>query len=141
MRVSTAPEPGQQRPDDPEDDYEPPRAKYLIIAGVVLVACIGLVLLFGGGSSEPDRPAGVEDLAFADGTLTVVEQDRLVMRPFNGSTDLVFAVRPEDAGNFDIAHLQSHSSVGIPTRIFYREEGGTRYAVYKEDAPVNSAQP
>ena len=41
-------------------------------------------------------------------------------------------------GNFDIAHLRSHSSIGLPTRIFYLEENGKRYAVYKVDAPANS---
>jgi hypothetical protein len=140
MPVSTATEFTEgQRP--PEDDYEPPRMKYLALALSALLAAVGLFALFGGGSGEPERPAGTQQLPFMDGTLTVVEQDRLVLRDFDNTSQTTFAVKPEDAGNFDIAHLQSHSSVGIPTRIYYRDEGGTKYAVYKEDAPVNSAQP
>ena len=145
MQVSTATEPQEHDPDlpppHPDDDYEPPRLKLLGLALLALLAVVGLFALFGGGSSEPERPAGTQSLPFMDGTLTVVEQDRLVLRDFDGRTETTFTVRPEDAGNFDIAHLQSHSSVGIPTRIYYRDEAGTKYAVYKEDAPVNSQTP
>ena len=117
---------------------DPPRLKLLIAALAVCLAAVGLILLFGGGSSEPSKPASAEDLPYVDGTLVVAEETRLVLRPTDGSAEVNFTIRPEDVGNFDIAHLQSHSSVGIPTRIFYEEEGGTKYAVYKEDAPVNS---
>lgn len=123
------------------DDYQPPRLRFLAAALATLLVAAGLIMLFGGGSDEPAKPAAAEGLAFMDGTLTVVEQDRLVMRPATGAAEVTFVIRPEDAGNFDLAHLQSHSSVAIPTRIFYRDEGGTLYAVYKEDAPVNSPQP
>ena len=122
------------------DDWQPPRMKYLVAALVSCVAAVGLIVLFGGGSSEPEKPAAAEGLAFMDGTLTVVEQDRLAMKPLTGAGEVTFKIAPEDAGNFDIAHLQSHSSVAIPTRIFYRDESGTFFAVYKEDAPVNSEQ-
>ena len=123
------------------DDYRPPRLRFLAAALVTLLAAAGLIMLFGGGSDEPAKPAAAEGLAYMDGTLAVVERDRLVMRPATGGREVTFVIRAEDASNFDIAHLQSHSSVAIPTRIFYRDEGGTLYAVYKEDAPVNSPQP
>ena len=42
------------------------------------------------------------------------------------------------AANFDIAHLQSHSSVALPTRLYLERSGGRYFAVYKEDAPANS---
>lgn len=145
MSTSTAPEGGRSdRPPPEHDDYQPPRMKYLLAALVTLLAAAGLLLLFGGGGDEPERPAGVDGMAFVDGTLAVVEQTRLVMKPFTpleGRAEITFVVRPQEAGNFDIAHLQSHSSVAIPTRIYYRREGDTFYAVYKEDAPVNSRQP
>ena len=118
-------------------DYDPPRMKLLLAAIAVCLAAVGLILLFGGGSSEPSKPASAQDLPYMDGTLVVAEETRLVLRPSDGGADVDFTIRPEDVGNFDIAHLQSHSSVGIPTRIYYEEDGGTRYAVYKEDAPVN----
>lgn len=142
MSTSTEPELGHGDTPQPEhDDYQPPRMKYLAAALVACVAAVGLIMLFGGGSNEPVKPAAAEGLAFMDGTLTVVERDRLVMTPFEGDREVTFVIRPADAGNFDIAHLQSHSSVAIPTRIYYRDEGGTFYGVYKEDAPVNSQQP
>ena len=122
----------------PRTATDPPRLKLLLAALAVCLAAVGLILLFGGGSSEPSKPASAADLPYIDGTLVVAEETRLVLRPTDGSAEVNFTIRPEDVGNFDIAHLQSHSSVGIPTRIFYEEEGGTKYAVYKEDAPVNS---
>ena len=122
----------------PDPGYQPPRLKFLLAAIAVCLAAVGLILLFGGGSSEPSRPANAQDLPYVDGTLVVAEETRLVLRPADGGAEVNFTIRPEDVRNFDIAHLQSHSSVGIPTRIYYEEEGGTRYAVYKEDAPANS---
>ncbi len=138
MQVSTAPEPRDEQSPPPERGYDPPRLKLLLAAIAVCLAGVGLILLFGGGSTEPSRPASVRDLPFVDGTLVVAEQTRLVLRPADGGAEITFTIRPEDVGNFDLAHLQSHSAVGIPTRIYYEEDGGTRYAVYKEDAPVNS---
>ena len=138
MQVSTAAEPRDEQSPSPGPSHDPPRLKVLFAAIAVCLAVVGLILLFGGTSSEPSKPASAEDLPFIDGTLVVVEETRLVLRPADGGAEIDFTVRPEDVGNFDIAHLESHSSVGIPTRIFYEEEGGTKYAIYKEDAPVNS---
>ena len=137
MSTTTAPEQREHGP-PPEPDHQPPRLKFLLAAIVVCLAAVGLILLFGGGTSEPSKPGNAQDLPYIDGTLVVAEERRLVLRPLDGGAEVTFTIRPEDVGNFDIAHLQSHSSVGIPTRIYYDEEGTTRYAVYKEDAPVNS---
>lgn len=141
--MSTTAAPDGQQAESPHtgDDYEPPRMKYIAAAIVTLLAAAGLIMLFGGGSDEPAKPAAAEGLAYMDGTLAVVEQDRLVLKPFSGSREITFTIRAEDQDNFDIAHLQSHSSVAIPTRIYYREQDGAFYAVYKEDAPVNSQSP
>lgn len=140
MQVSTATETRDEGSPPPAGaGHDPPRLKLLLAALAVCLAAVGLILLFGGdGSSEPSKPASAQDLPYMDGTLVVVEETRLALRPADGGAEVGFTIRPEDAGNFDLAHLQSHSSVGIPTRIYYEEEGGTRYAVYKEDAPVNS---
>jgi hypothetical protein len=138
---------------------EPPRnsqksARPRIIAASVigLVAVVGLFILFSG-SAEDTAPApaaitnatadgdGIGGLAFVDGTLLVVENTRLVLRPLDTERDAMeFVIRREDASNFDIAHMQSHSAVALPTRIYYEREGETLLAKYKEDAPVNSQQ-
>jgi hypothetical protein len=142
--MSAVTDPPEPPPAGPEPDYHPPRMTYLAAAVAVMLAAVGLFALFGGGTNEPAKPAASENLPFVDGTLTVAEQGRLVLKPFqplDGMEEVTFAIRPEEEGNFDIAHLQSHSSVAIPTRIYYRKDGSTYYAVFKEDAPVNSQTP
>ncbi len=106
----------------------------------VAAGCSVLLFLFLGPARAPDPPPGLSTMAYADGTLTVVEDDRLVLEPF-GSAErgaLTFTIRPADAQYFDIAHMQSHSSVALPTRIYYERSAGRRYARFKEDAPANS---
>ena len=100
------------------------------------------------GSSGPaarsaNAPVDVFDLPTMDGTLVVVEPPKLVLsafKPVDGQEEIEFTIRDQDKRNFDVAHLRSHSSIGLPTRIFYLEEGGKRYAVYKTDAPANSSR-
>ena len=111
----------------------------LLAAGV---ACSALLYLFLGPAPSPDPPADLQSLRHVDGTLTVVEDDRLVMRPFvplDGRTgDVAFVIRPRDARFFDIAHMQSHSSVALPTRIYFERSAGRYFARFKDDAPANS---
>lgn len=111
-------------------------------AGVgVLAIFVALFLLFRGESAPPAAPVNVEDLPRVDGTLTAVEDDRLVMKPFeplDGKAELEFELREAYRKNFDLAHLRSHSAVAIPTRIYYRKDGEVYVAVYKTDAPANT---
>ena len=122
---------------------ETSRPRWLVpVAGVVtLLLLAGLFWLFRPGGENAKAPVDVFKLPKIDGTLVVVEPPRLVLRafkPVNGKSEIEFTIRDQDKGNFDIAHLRSHSSIGLPTRIFYLEENGKRYAVYKTDAPANS---
>jgi hypothetical protein len=109
------------------------------ITALVIIA--GLFLLFSG-SSESTAEVPEETLSqmqYADGTLSVVESDRLVMQPLEvGAAEMEFVIAEADLPNFDIAHMQSHSSVALPTRIYYEAQGDILYARYKEDAPVNT---
>ena len=123
----------------------PTRPRWLIFAaaGVTLILLVGLFWLFRPGDGAPEAPVDVFSLPTVDGTLVVVEPPRLVLKPFkpvDGQEELEFTIREQDQKNFDIAHLRSHSSIGLPTRLFYLEEGGKRYAVYKTDAPANSSR-
>jgi hypothetical protein len=127
--------------------------KRLAVAGGVLglLAVVGIVVLFSGSSEETSGPpaevrtaaqeGGESSVQLVDGTLTVVETDRLVLEPFeDGKAEMEFVIDPADVANFDIAHMQSHSSVALPTRIYYERDGDRLLAKYKEDAPVNSQQ-
>jgi hypothetical protein len=116
------------------------RAGRLAVVAFALGACVLLFLLFRGEDVQPAAPVNVQDLPRVDGTLMVVEDDRLVMRPFeplDGQSEVEFEIRDAYRDNFDLAHLRSHSSVGIPTRVYYRRDGDVYVAVYKEDAPAN----
>lgn len=102
-----------------------------------------LFWLFGPGGSAPEAPVNVSELPYVDGTLVEVAPPKLVLRPFrpqDGRDELEFTIREQDKRHFDVAHLRSHSSVGLPTRLFYIEQSGRLYAVYKQDAPANSSR-
>jgi hypothetical protein len=129
----------------PGGDAEEPRqrpVKLVVVCGVVLAALAagGLVWLFGSGKSGGHDPGAAATLPFVDGTLSTVEQNRLVIKAFKplaGQRKVEFAIRPGDEKYFDIAHLQSHSAVALPVRIYYRRSGTRYLARYADDAPVN----
>jgi len=119
---------------------ETTRPRWVVpVAGLLtLLVLAGLFWLFRPGDGGPKAPVDVFKLPRMDGTLVVVEPPRLVLKPFDGASDVQFTIRDQDRRNFDVAHLRSHSSIGLPTRIYFLQEGGKRYAVYKTDAPANS---
>jgi hypothetical protein len=128
-----------------ETSEAPAKPRWLIwtIVGAAVIVLAGLFWLFRPGGEEANAPVDVFDLPTMDGTLVVVEPPKLVLKPFkpvDGQTEIEFTIRDQDRKNFDIAHLRSHSSIGLPTRLFFLEEGGTRFAVYKADAPANSSR-
>ena len=119
----------------------PSRVKLAIACALSLALLGGLLWLFSPGGEDPQAPPGLADLPRMDGTIVEVEESALVMRPFepvDGQEEVTFLIQPENREEFDFAHLRSHSSIGLPTRIFYERENGRMYAVYKMDAPANS---
>jgi hypothetical protein len=119
------------------------RTKLWVVSGAVAAALVaaGLVWLFGAGKGEGHDPGAAAALPFVDGTLSTVEQNRLVIKAFKplaGRREVEFTIRPQDEEYFDIAHLQSHSAVALPVRIYYRRSGERYLARYADDAPVNS---
>src|SRR5688572_19300737 len=97
----------------------PSRPRWLIPAAAVvtLIALGGLFWLFRPGGEEANAPVDVFKLPTMDGTLVVVEPPRLVLKPFkpvDGKDEIEFTIRDQDKGNFDVAHLRSHSSIGLP---------------------------
>lgn len=138
---------GQPLADDPQraGDPSPPRRRDRRFLGAAAAAAAltlgGLGWLFAGEGAAPAPPVNLADLPKVDGTLNVVEADRLVMtafEPVDGSDQVTFTIPEQYRKNFDMAHLRSHSSVGIPTRVYYIDRDGVRLAVYKGDAPANS---
>lgn len=108
----------------------------------ILAVC--LVWLYGPSYALPQAPADLARLPKVDGTLTAVDERRLVLKPLEaGAQDrrLVLWIRYQDERNFQLAHLRAHAALGIPTRLFFRRVGGRDYAVWKEDAPVNASGP
>lgn len=108
---------------------------------LILLISVGGFLFAPSDATAPQPPANVDSLPYVDGVLVVVELPDLVLDaydPINGEQELSFKVREADSQYFDVVHLRAHSSIGLPTRLFYEEEGGQRWAVYKEDAPANS---
>lgn len=144
--------PYTEPPRRPRNSKKSNRPRIIAASVIGLVAVVGLFILFSGSSEQIAPPPaaitnatadgdGVDEVTFVDGTLTVVENTRLVLQPFDPeSAEMEFVIRQDDASNFDIAHMQSHSAVALPTRIYYEREGETLLAKYKEDAPVNSQQ-
>ena len=143
--TTEAPEHDQQdAPFDPESERRRRGRLELLLGSSVLVGVlvlVSLIWLFGPGDDDPKAPADVKSLPYADGTLVVVEDRALTMEPFkpvDGRSEIEFTIREQDAQYFDIAHLKSHSSIALPTRIYYEKSGGQYFARYKEDAPANS---
>jgi len=128
---------------------DPPRRPWsALLTGL---ASFTLVLLLGIGvwafapsdAAEIAPPENVDALPYVDGVMVEVDLPRLVLDaydPVDGSTEVEFRVRDADLKYFDVVHLRAHSSIGLPTRVFYEKDGDTYWAVYKEDAPANNAE-
>lgn len=134
---------------DPLSDAEHKlkRAKQLVAGSLGLLSLLpiaALVWLFSPLEHADPGEVDTTGAEHVDGTLTLVSEQQLVMEPFeplDGADEVEFSIPEDELENFDIAHLQSHSAVGLPTRVFYEEDGADYVAVLVEDAPVNSAQP
>jgi len=121
------------------------RSEWKTLRGYLwVVSLIGLLWLFGPADSVTKPPPNLGSLPVLDGTMAVVEDRRLVMRPLRpvpGHREVTFWIRHADAQNFDMVHLRAHAALAIPTRIFYARSGSRLFALWKEDAPENSRRP
>ncbi len=111
-------------------------------AMIVLVS-MGVWLFAPSDASDIQPPANLASLPYVDGVMVEVDLPNLVMdaySPLNGQQELRFKVRDSDTQYFDVVHLRAHSAIGLPTRLFYEQDGDTLWAVYKQDAPANSVE-
>lgn len=104
----------------------------LIVAALLLGTLLAAALVFGGGGSGGSERLPTSSPT-ADGTLTTVEPDRLVLRPFDGGQDLTLSVRPKDVDRLNLPHLRAHASSGLGTRVYYERSGKRYFAIAAVD--------
>ena len=98
-----------------------------ILLGLLVVTGALLLVTSGGGGASTVKRGTV------DGTLLSASEQGIVVQPADGGPVQSFAVRPIDVRRLDFFHLQTHASQKLPSRVFYEQEGGTRYAVRVDD--------
>lgn len=109
---------------------------------LIMMIGIGAWLFAPSDGASIQPPLNVDLLPHIDGVLVEVDLPRLVLdayEPLDGEREIEFRVRDSDLQYFDVVHIRAHASIGLPTRLYYERDGDTIWAVYKEDAPVNSA--
>lgn len=102
---------------------------------------IGVWLFSPSDLSEVQPPPNLESYQYVDGVLSEVNLPILVMNAYDevdGESVLTFRVPETSLQYFDVVHLRAHSSIGLPTRLYYEEIDNELVAVYKIDAPANS---
>src|SRR4051794_30690429 len=102
----------------------------LIVVLLVVSGAIALASGGGGGGAKGSGPNRGE----VTGVITTVTQDRLVVKPLDGSAEQTFAIRGIDVRRLDLFHLQQHSAASLPTKVVWLRDGGTRYAISAADA-------
>lgn len=118
--------------------------------GMTAVATFLLTMMVGAGawlfapssSGLVPPPPNLEQYDYVDGVLAQVDLPVLVMNayaPIEGESRLTFRVRDANINYFDVVHLRAHSSIGLPTRVYFERIDNELIAVYKIDAPVNSS--
>jgi hypothetical protein len=113
------------------------RFELLGLVALVAVSAVAALLLLGGGRG-PVRPPDVTSLPYADGVLTAVADDRLVLRtfrPVDGRRELTLVIRDEDARFVDVAHLREHARRRLATRLWFERSRGEYVAREDADAP------
>ena len=99
----------------------------------VLLLLTGIVVLATAGGSDGGGPVTTKT---AEGLLTEVSEQRLVLAPSDGSAQMTFEVRAQDARSIDFFHLEQHSADQLLSVVTYEQDGNRRYAVRVDDAPV-----
>lgn len=113
----------------------------IITAAVVLLVGVGAWLFAPSDLGELQPPPNLSSFEFVDGVVSEVALPTVTIEsytPLDGVSTITFGVRDGDLRYFDVVHLRAHSSIGLPTRIYYERDGDRLWAVYKEDAPANS---
>lgn len=119
----------------------PAWATTALVLFATLLAGAGVWLFAASDLGELEPPPNLGQYAYVDGVVSRVEMPVLVLEAYEsvrGERRLTLRVRDASLRYFDVVHLRAHSSIGLPTRIYYEDDGEQLWAVYKEDAPANS---
>lgn len=119
------------------------RTRNLFAIALVAVIALtgGAALILGAGSSPTPAatpPAGTSEVV---GVIVAVDSQGLGdVRGFtlrrSGGEELTFGLSAlENGTQFPPGHLAEHLADAVPVRVWYRESGGERLALWLEDAP------
>jgi len=118
--------------------------------GATLVVTVLVAIMVGAGAwlfapssaGVAQPPPNLEQYDYVDGVLVEVDLPQLIMNsydPLHGESRITFRVPDASLQYFDVVHLRAHSSIGLPTRVYYDDLDGELIAVFKTDAPLNSS--
>lgn len=139
--MSTEPDPQPIALGDPPGRRTRPLLVAVCTAAVTTLVGVGVWLFAPSDLGELQPPPDLASYEFIDGVVSDVSLPTVTIEgyePLEGATSVSFGVRDGDLRYFDVVHLRAHSSIGLPTRIYYERDGERLWAVYKEDAPANS---
>jgi hypothetical protein len=106
------------------------RFAFPAVVGLAATIALSFALLSTDARLATTPPDGVEAMPYAEGTLTAVSAERLVLRRNDGRTVTLKVEEPNELG-FDLAHLRLHAEQKVRTRISF-ERGVARWVA---DAP------
>lgn len=139
--VSTPPDMQPVALDTPPHRRTRPWLVGVVTAALAVLVGVGGWLFAPSDLGELQPPPDLASYEFIDGVVSDVSLPTVTIEgyePLEGATSVTFGVRDGDLRYFDVVHLRAHSSIGLPTRIYYERDGERLWAVYKEDAPANS---
>ena len=103
-----------------------------MVKPVLALCCVLLALAGAACGSDEGAAAGPVETGTADGILTLVTGEQLVLRTVEGD-EITFALRPEDARRLDLLHLQLHARDRLPSRVHYEAQDSAFYATQVVD--------
>jgi hypothetical protein len=115
---------------------------FVVTVLVTIMVGAGAWLFAPSSTGIAQPPPNLEQYDYLDGVLVEVDLPQLIMNSYelvDGESRITFRVPDASLQYFDVVHLRAHSSIGLPTRIYYDDLDGELIAVFKTDAPLNSS--
>lgn len=109
----------------------------LVLILVIAVTGGAALLLSDTSLLDPDgspRAVSVEGVIVAVDSAGLADVRGFTLRRVGGETIEFRLGELENANEFPPGHLAEHQATAEPVRVFYRSEGGERFAVRLEDA-------